>query len=66
MDTQKQAIKFFYYARASSAELLTQSIISKRSRMMIPENANHIVEECRAISRMINKLIAVRLSNKHI
>ena len=63
MDTQKQSVKFFYYSRGSSAELLTQSIISKRSRMMIPEDADYIVEECRAISRMINKLIAVRSVN---
>jgi len=60
VNTQKQAINFFYTARGSSAELLTQSIIAERAKLMKFEDSNHIISECRQISKMLNKLIAVR------
>ncbi len=60
LGTQKQAIKHFNYSKGSSAELLTQSVIAKRTKMMTLENGDHIISECLQISKMINSLIKYR------
>jgi len=60
LNTQKQSLNFFYHARGSSAELLTQTIIAQRSSMINIEDADYIVDECRQISRMLNSLISTR------
>ena len=58
--SDKQAIRFFYIAKGSSAELLTQTIISKEIGYIGDQDARYIFEECKGISAMLTKLIKVR------
>jgi four helix bundle protein len=57
LDTNKQSIRHFYIAKGSSAEVLTQSIISFEIGYISKENFDFIDQECRSISKMLNKLI---------
>ncbi len=63
LDTDRQSIKYFYIAKGSSAELLTQSIIAHEINYMDKETFDHINVECRAISGMLAQLIKARLKN---
>jgi four helix bundle protein len=63
LDTDRQSIKFFYIAKGSSAELLTQVIIAYEIGYLPKENFNHVRNECQAISRMLAKLIQARSKN---
>jgi four helix bundle protein len=60
LDTDRQAIKFFYIAKGSSAELLTQIIIAYEIRYLREEHFEHVKNECQAISRMLTGLIQAR------
>ena len=60
LDTNKQAIKFFYIAKGSSAEVLTQAIIAKEIGYIDGNCFAHIEEECSAISGMLGRLITIR------
>ena len=60
LGSNKQAIKFFYIAKGSSAELLTQSIIALEIEYIDKKSFAHIETECRAISGMLGRLIKVR------
>lgn len=60
LDTDRQAIKYFYIAKGSSAELLTQSIIAHEIGFIDEKNFAHISNECRSISSMLTKLIKAR------
>ena len=60
LDTNKQAIKFFYIAKGSSAEVLTQAIIAREIGYIHENSFAHIEEESRAISGMLGRLIAIR------
>ena len=60
LDTDRQAIKFFYTAKGSSAEVLTQAIIAYEIGHITKESFDHIQKECRAISGMLTKLIQAR------
>ena len=60
LGTDKQAIRFFYTARGSSAEVLTQAIIANEIGYLNNSNFSHIESECQIISRMLNKLIQAR------
>ena len=60
LGSNKQAVKFFYIAKGSSAELLTQSIIALEIEYMDKKSFAHIETECTAISGMLGKLIKVR------
>jgi four helix bundle protein len=62
LDSNRQAIRFFYIAKGSSAELLTQAIIAKEIAYLDDENFNHIDAECQAISSMLSRLIQARSS----
>jgi len=63
LGTAKQAIRYFYTAKGSSAEVLTQTIISYEIGYVDEETYKHIVEECKAISSMLYRLIKVRSEN---
>ena len=63
LDTNKQAVKFFYIAKGSSAEVLTQAIIASEIGYIDENDFDHIEEECRAISGMLGRLIAIRSKN---
>jgi four helix bundle protein len=62
LGTDRQSIKFFYIAKGSSAELLTQVIIAHEIGYLGEQDFEHIEEECQAISKMLAKLIQVRSS----
>lgn len=58
--TDKQSIRFFYMARGSSAEVLTQSIIAFEIGYIVEKTFMHIEEECKIISGMLTRLIQSR------
>ena len=60
LGSNKQAIKFFYISKGSSAELLTQSIIALEIDYIDKKSFAHIETECTAISGMLGRLIKVR------
>ena len=60
LGTDRQAIKFFYIAKGSSAELLTQITIAHEIGYLTEEHCDHIIKECQVISRMLMKLIQAR------
>ena len=64
LDTNKQAVKFFYIAKGSSAEVLTQAIIALEIGYIDKENFKYIETECTAISGMLTRLIQARLGKK--
>jgi len=58
--TDRQAIKYFYTAKGSSGEVLTQAIIAYEIGYITEEYFGHIQKECRVISSMLTKLIQAR------
>lgn len=60
LDTNKQSVKFFYIAKGSAAELLTQVIIAHEIGYLAQVQFDSIREECHAISSMLTKLIKAR------
>jgi four helix bundle protein len=60
LGTDKQAVRHFYIAKGSSAEVLTQAIISHEIGYLNEKDFRHIEAECRAISGMTMKLIRAR------
>lgn len=60
LKTDKQAIKHFYIAKGSAAEVLTQSIIAFEIGYLDQTHFDHIEVECRKISGMLQKLIQAR------
>ena len=60
LGTDKQAIRHFYIAKGSSAEVLTQALIAFEIGYIAEENFKHIESECKAISGMLARLIRAR------
>ena len=60
LGSNKQAVRFFYIAKGSSAELLTQAVIALEIEYIDVDSFKHIKTECRAISGMLGRLIKVR------
>lgn len=60
LNTNKQAVHFFFIAKGSTAEVLTQAIISHEIGYIDSQVLAHIQEECDAISCMLTKLIQAR------
>jgi len=60
LGSNKQAVRFFYIAKGSAAEVLTQSIIARDIGYITKESFEYVEGECRAISSMLTKLIRVR------
>jgi len=60
LGTDRQAIKFFYTAKGSAAEVLTQTIIAQEIGYLTQEQFHRITEECLGISAMLTKLISAR------
>lgn len=58
--TDKQSVHYFYIAKGSCAELLTQIIIGQEIGYIDKLQANKLVNDCRVISVMLNKLIRTR------
>ncbi len=66
LGTNRQAIKFFYTAKGSSAEVLTQAIIAQEIGYLTKEQFDHIKREWEAISAMLAKLIHVRVNTSKV
>ncbi len=64
LGTDKQAVRHFYIAKGSSAEILTQAIISQEIGYITKEEYGHVEEECKAVSGMLAKLIKARSNFK--
>lgn len=62
LGTDKLAIRHFYIAKGSTAELLTQLIIANEIGYIDDVTKNSLVDECDKISAMLTNLIKVRLS----
>ena len=60
LNTDKQAVKFFYIAKGSAAELLTQTIIAFEIGYLDKDRFQFIEKECKAISGMLTRLISAR------
>jgi four helix bundle protein len=60
LGTDKQAIRQFFIAKGSSAELYTQLIISCKIGYIADEENNYYLNECKAISAMLSNLIKSR------
>ena len=58
--TDKQSVNYFFIARGSSAEVLTQAIISLEINYIGKDDFDHIENECKAISGMLTRLIKAR------
>jgi len=63
-DTDRQSIRFFYIAKGSSAELLTQAEIAMEVGYLSKEDFSHVEKECKAISSMLTRLIQAREKSK--
>lgn len=60
LGTDKQAIRQFYVAKGSVAELYTQLTISGKIGYISEEEYHFLVEECKHISAMLMNLIKSR------
>jgi four helix bundle protein len=60
LETDKQAIRHFFIAKGSAAELLTQLIISHEIGYIDSETMESLINECKIISVMLTKLIRAR------
>lgn len=62
LGTDKQAIRQFFIAKGSTAELYTQLFISNKIGYISEEETNFLTNECKGISGMLTKLIRSRNS----
>ena len=60
LDTDKQAVKYFYIARGSSAEVLTQAIIALEIGYWDEGIFAFVEKECKGLSGMLTRLIQAR------
>jgi four helix bundle protein len=60
LGSNKQAIRHFYIAKGSSAEVLTQAIIALEIGYIEMKPFQHIERESKAISGMLSRLITAR------
>ena len=61
--TDKLSIRYFYIAKGSTAELMTQLIIANEIGYLDNNTKNVLVDECDKISAMLSKLIKTRINN---
>jgi four helix bundle protein len=59
-ETDKEAVRYFYIAKGSSAEVLTQAIIAYEIGYLTKEVFEEIERRCVEISSMLSKLILSR------
>jgi four helix bundle protein len=60
LDSNKQSVHYFYIAKGSTAELLTQIIIGKEIGYINSNDADLLINDCKVISVMLTKLIKTR------
>ena len=61
--TNKQSIRYFYIAKGSSAEVITQTIISSEIDYISNEEKEKIITQCELISKKLYSLIKYRSDN---
>lgn len=59
-ETDKEAVRYFYFAKGSVAELQTQAIIAYEIGYLKKEAFEKIQQVCISIASMLARLIAVR------
>ncbi len=59
-ETDKEAVRYFYFAKGSSAEVLTQATIAHEIKYIKKETFEEIEQRCIEISSMLSKLISAR------
>jgi four helix bundle protein len=64
LGTNAQAIRHFYIAKGSNAEVLTQSIIALEIGYITQALYHYIEQECNTIGKMLNRLIQSRRTHK--
>jgi len=64
LGSNKQAVKFFFIAKGSTAELMTQLIIACDINYISASDCSKHTKTCEEISKMLNRLIAYRSQNK--
>ena len=62
LGTDKLSVRYFYIAKGSSAELMTQLIIANEIGYVDSVSFEQLLDECDKISSMLNKLIRARSS----
>ncbi len=60
LDTNKQAVRHFYIAKGSSAEMLTQAIIAFEISYIDQTTFQEIERHCTEVSKMLSGLISAR------
>jgi len=60
LGSDKQSVRHFYIAKGSTAELITQLIISNEIGYIEKEIEDQLIDECDKILAMLSKLIAAR------
>ncbi len=60
LNTNRQSANFFYIAKGSTAELLSQAIIAHEIGHLPQQQFDLLSEECNAIPSMLTKLIKAR------
>jgi four helix bundle protein len=60
--TNKQSVQFFYIAKGSVAELMTQIIIAQEINYITKDVSETLLDRCDQISIMLYKLIKARSS----
>ena len=61
--TNKLSVRYFYIAKGSTAELMTQLIIANEIGYLDNTQKNILVDECDKISAMLSNLIKARITN---
>jgi four helix bundle protein len=60
LGTDKQSVHYFYIAKGSAGELLTQLIIANEIGYVSKEEIDPLIGECKIISTMLTKTIKAR------
>ena len=63
LGSDRQAIRQFYIAKGSTAELYTQITISRKIDYLTIPESDFLIGECRSISAMLTNLIKARRKN---
>jgi four helix bundle protein len=63
-DTDKDAVRFFYIAKGSVAELITQLEIAKDARLVDSISADALIKEAEEIGAMLGALIKSRATSR--
>ncbi len=60
VNTTKQSINYFYIAKGSAAELVTQLIIAQRIGYVTEEDSKNLIAKTKMVSAALSKIIAAR------